>query len=65
MMSARGPVRNLDGKPAVCVGVIFGGVSTAMGDKVVIVVDGRLRLLTKGTWERLASWIAPMPEASA
>jgi hypothetical protein len=56
-MNSREPIRKLNGKPAV-----LGGVSVAMGEKVVIIVEKRLRLLTRREWERLPLWIASEPE---
>jgi len=55
-MNSHEPIRKLNGKPAV-----FGGVSVAMGEKVVIIVAKRLRLLTRSEWERLPLWAAPEP----
>ena len=55
-MNSQEPIRKLNGKPAV-----FGGVSVAMGEKVAIIVEKRLRLLTRSEWERLPLWAAPEP----
>jgi hypothetical protein len=55
-MNSQEPIRKLDGKPAV-----FGGVSAAMGDKVAVIVEKRLRLLTRREWERLPLWVVPEP----
>ena len=56
-MNSQEPIRKLNGKPAV-----FGGISVAMGEKVAIIVENRLRLLTRSEWERLPLWIASEPE---
>jgi hypothetical protein len=56
-MNSQEPIRKLNGKPAV-----FGGVSVAMGERVAIIVEKRLRLLTRSEWERLPLWIASEPE---
>ena len=56
-MNSQEPIRKLNGKPAV-----FGGVTVAMGEKVVIIVEKRLRLLTRGEWERLPLRIASEPK---
>jgi hypothetical protein len=58
-MNSQEPVRTLDGKPAV-----FGGVSAEMGNKVAVIVENRLRLLTRRNWERLPLWVVPQPPAA-
>lgn len=50
-----GDVRALDGKPAA-----FSG-TTADGGKIVVIVGGKLRFLSRREWMRLRPWRGPEP----
>lgn len=60
MLNVRGPIRKLNGKPAV-----YRGVAAGFPNKIIVIVEAQLRFLTWEEWEQLPIWMGPDPPRAA